>query len=176
MIPLSVWYTGGFYSPRTVGKPLSRYGCPDPETFVNPYLLNPLSQGKTFCCWVFQLKVRELWPHGASFSRKDPQWEADGVTNGAVATGKAACHPWGSGLSAGASAAPSGGSRGLPIASSTAGSATIPGDFWWPGFTLEGMGEKHGGIYAMAQDIPRGAGSSLPCYLLLPFLVTIRTL
>lgn len=81
------------------------------------------------------------------------------MTNGAVATGKGACHPWGSGLSAGASGAPSGGSTGLPIASSIAGSATIPGAFRRPGFILESMGEKHGGIYAMAQEIPRGAGS-----------------
>ena len=60
------------------------------------------------------------------------------------------------------------GSSGLPIASSTAGSAAIPGAFQWPGFILESMGEKHGGIYAMAQEIPDGAGRvSLPCYLLL---------
>lgn len=82
------------------------------------------------------------------------------MINGAVATCKGAYHPWDSGLRAGASEAPSGGSTDLPIASSIAASATIPGAFRWPGFILESMGEKHGGIYAMAQEIPRGAGSS----------------
>lgn len=157
MIPLSVWYTTGWFS-RTAGKPLSGYGYLDPETFVNLYLLNFLRQGKTFCCCVFQLKIHGLWPHRVSFCRKDPQWEAHGMSNGAVDTGKDSSHPWGSGLSAGDAGAPSGGSRGLPIASSIAESATIPGAFPWPGSILESMGEKHGGFYAMAQEIPHGAG------------------
>lgn len=159
MIALSVWYTT-VSQPRTTGKPLSEYGCPDPETFVSLHLLNLLSLGKTFCCCFFQLKIHGLWPHRVSFSRKVPQCKVPGVTNGAVATAKGACHPWGSGLSAGASWAPSGGCRGLPIASSSiGGSATIPGAFWWPGFILESMGEKHGGFFAMAQEIAHGAGS-----------------